>query len=103
MNIDIARPRHEQVRWVLLLTLNNARPRGAAGDVLLRVVQGALYPDATLLEIRRELDYLEDRRLVEIERSPQGPWLAQLTRHGVDIAEYTIDCGPGIARPAKYW
>ena len=25
------------------------------------------------------------------------------SRYGVDIAEYTIDCEPGIARPAKYW
>lgn len=103
MNVDSAKPRHEQVRWVLLLTLNNARPRGAGGSVLLGTVQGALYPDATLLEVRRELDYLESRRLVEVEQSPAGPWLARLTRHGVDIAEHTIDCGPGIARPPKYW
>ena len=27
---------------------------------------------------------------------------ADLTRHGVDVAEYTVDCEPGIARPAKY-
>lgn len=103
MNIDTAAPRPAQVRWVLLLTLNNARPRGAGPGVLLSTIHGALYPDATLLEVRRELDYLRDRRLVELDESPAGTWLARLTRHGVDLAEYTIDCGPGIARPPKYW
>lgn len=103
MNVDSAKPRHEQIRWVLLLTLNNARPRGAAAALLLGTIQAALYPDTTLLEIRRELDYLQSRRLIEMDEPPSGPWLARLTRHGVDIAEYTIDCGPGIARPPKYW
>ncbi|HET8898093.1 MAG TPA: hypothetical protein VFN09_04890 [Rhodanobacteraceae bacterium] len=103
MDTDAIKPRPEQIRWVLILTLNNARPRGAGAAVLLGTVQGALYPDATVQEIRRELDYLERRRLVDVEQSPAGPWLARLTHHGVDLAEYTIDCEPGIARPAKYW
>ena len=30
-------------------------------------------------------------------------WFADLTHLGVDIAEYTIDCQAGIARPEKYW
>lgn len=94
--------RREQTRWVLLLALNNARPFGAFEAILLGVVQG-VYPDATPLEVRRELDYLATRSLLKIEKSPSGPWRASLTRLGVDIAEYTVDCEPGIARPAKYW
>lgn len=94
--------RREQVRWVLLLALNNARPIGAVETILLGVVHG-VYPDATALEVRRELDYLASRRLVAIDKSPAGPWRVSLTRLGVDIAEYTIDCEPGIARPEKYW
>ena len=54
-------------------------------------------------ELRRELDYLSDRRLVDLAKQPIGIWYADLTRLGVDIAEYTIDCQPGIARPEKYW
>ena len=23
--------------------------------------------------------------------------------HGTDVAEYTVECDPGIARPQKYW
>ena len=66
-------------------------------------VMRAIYPDATALEVRRELGYLEDRQLVDVNRTPSGAWFADLTRYGVDIAEYTIACEPGIARPEKYW
>ena len=102
MQIDQAKIRRESLRWLILLTLNNARPMGAQESPILAVAQ-SIYADATALEIRRELDYLEDRDLVKITKSPSGPWYAELTRFGVDIAEYTIDCEPGIARPAKYW
>jgi hypothetical protein len=100
---DPTQPRPAQVRWVLLLTLNNARPVGAGADILLGVVQRALYPDATINEIRRELDYLQSRSLVSVTTLPTGLWIAKLERCGVDVAEYTVDCDPGIARPAKYW
>jgi len=90
------------VRWVLMLALNHARPTGTVEAILLGAVQG-IYPDATPLEVRREMDYLAARRLLEIHRSPSGPWRASLTRLGVDVAEYTVECEPGIARPPKYW
>lgn len=94
--------RRESIRWMLLLALNHARPHDIGEVLLLRTVQ-AEFPDTSPLEIRRELDYLAGRRLVEISKDPSGPWRAQLTRYGVDIAEYTVDCEPGIARPPKYW
>jgi hypothetical protein len=61
------------------------------------------YPDATALELRRELDYLGVRELIRLDKQPSGKWFAELTRHGTDVAEYTVDIEPGIARPAKYW
>lgn len=100
--VDFAKVRRESLRWLLLLALNHARPEGCNEPPLLSVAQSQ-YPDATPLEVRRELDYLADRDLVELKRAQAGPWHAALTRYGVDIAEYTIDCEPGIARPAKYW
>ncbi|MCW5666513.1 MAG: hypothetical protein KIT35_21995 [Piscinibacter sp.] len=95
---NMARVRREQIRWFLLLALNVARPAGAYSEVLLSVVQ-ATYADATRLEIHRELDYLEERELVHIHRDPTDRWSCELTRHGVDIVEYTVDVEPGIARP----
>lgn len=100
--MDQAKARREHLRWLILLTLNNARPIGAFEGPILSVAQSE-YPDATALELRRELDYLDDRELVEISRKPDGRWFAELTRYGVDVAEYTVDCDPGIARPGKYW
>lgn len=102
MQIDHAKVRREALRWLILLTLNNARPMGAYESVVLTVAQ-SVYPDATPLELRQELAYLHDRELVHVKKNPSGPWHADLTRHGVDVAEYTVDCEPGIARPAKYW
>jgi len=100
---DPSQPRPAQLRWVLLLTLNNARPLGAGPDILLGVVQKALFPDSTIIEIRRELDYLQSRGLVSVTDQPNGAWSAKLERYGVDVSEYTVDCDPGIARPKKYW
>lgn len=100
--IDQAKVRRESMRWLILLTLNNARPIGAYEELVLFTLQ-AIYPDATDVEVRRELDYLSDRDLVGIKKEPSGRWFADLTRYGVDVAEYTVDCDPGIARPPKYW
>lgn len=101
-SIDPNRVRREAMRWLIVLTLNNARPIGAFEGPILSVAQ-AEYPDATPLELRRELDYLHDRQVVTLDKQPSGRWFAELTRVGVDLAEYTIPCEPGIARPAKYW
>jgi hypothetical protein len=100
--IDHSRLRREALRWLILLTLNNARPVGAFEGLILSVAQSE-YPDATPLELRREIDYLDDRKLVAVDKQPSGKWHAELTRYGVDVAEYTVTCEPGIARPQKYW
>lgn len=102
LTLDTTRIRRESLRWLILLTLNNARPIGAFEGPILSVAR-AEYPDATALELRRELEYLSGRELIRLDQQPSGRWFAQLTRHGTDIAEYTVDCQPGIARPAKYW
>lgn len=100
--IDQARIRREALRWLILLTLNNARPLGAYEGPVLAVAQSE-YPDATAMELRREMDYLHDRELVRVTKEPSGRWFCELTRIGTDVAEYTVDVEPGIARPAKYW
>lgn len=100
--IDPAKARRESLRWFILLTLNTSRPVDPHETVVLSTIQ-AVYPDATPMELRKELDYLADRSLVTLDKQPSGQWICGLTHYGVDIAEYTIDCFPGIARPAKYW
>jgi len=100
--IDQERVRRESMRWMIILTLYNARPVGAYEELVLVTVQ-AIYPDATALEVRRALDYLGDRALITLTKEPGGRWFADLNRDGTDVAEYTVDCEPGIARPPKYW
>lgn len=100
--IDQNKVRRESMRWLIVLTLNNARPIGAYEELVLSTVQ-AMYPDASAMEVRRELDYLADRDLVKLDKHPSGRWFADLTRNGTDLAEYTVECDPGIARPTKYW
>lgn len=95
--------RTRNLRWLVLLTLNHARPEGAPDRLVLQVAQSE-YTDCTMAELRRELDYLQRRDLIELRRPSDGSaWHAELTRHGVDVAEYTVDCEPGIARPEKYF
>lgn len=100
--IDQDRVRRETMRWLVILTLHNASPMGAFEELVLATVQG-MFPDATALEVRRVLDYLSDRELLKLEKQPGGRWFADLTRYGTDLAEYTVECDPGIARPTKYW
>lgn len=88
-------------RWLIMRTLNNARPIGAYEGLVLAIIQTG-YPNATALEVRHELDYLADRALVELRKEPSGCWFAHITRDGTDVIEYTVDCNPGIAWPAEY-
>lgn len=100
--VDTTKVRRESMRWNLIQTLDKLRPHTSSAQYLLDVMR-AIYPDASALEVQRELDYLAGRDLVEVVKQPSGMWFADLTRYGVDIAEYTIACEAGIARPAKYW
>ncbi|MFJ3469066.1 hypothetical protein [Pseudomonas sp. NPDC090201] len=102
MNIDHAKVRRESLRWYILLTLNNSRPVDPHEALVLSTLQ-SVYNDLTAMELRRELDYLKDRLLVTVEASPSGPWVVGLTALGVDVAEYTVACHPGISRPEKFW
>ena len=100
--IDPDRARRENLRWYILLTLNSARPLGASEAVILSTIQG-IVPDCTIRELRNELDYLYHRQLLELKGQHGPVWHADLTRCGIDLVEYTVDCEPGIARPEKYW
>lgn len=100
--INLEKAQREQNRWFIILTLNAARPLGANEQLILTTLQ-AIPAQITAAELRREIDYLKDRSLVEVKNERGPVWHAELTRHGVDVAEYTVDVEPGIARPEKYW
>ena len=100
--MDMERSRRETIRWQILAAVNAGAPYPVAETLILSAVQ-SIPIECTALELRRQLDYLEDRKLLELNRHEGAPWTASLTRHGTDFVEYTIDAEPGIARPKKYW
>lgn len=103
MTPDMEKARRENLRWLILQALNSAQPIGTSEQVVLSAIQPML-PDLTQLELRRNLDYLEERGLITITgRSLQPQWFCKLDRYGIDLVEYTVECEAGIARPAKYW
>lgn len=99
---ELEKDRREVLRWRILQATNISRPFPLAEDTLFQTVAGIDMP-ITEFDLRRELDYLEARKLLEIDGRGSPKWYARLTRYGVDVAEYTLDCEPGIARPVKYW
>lgn len=98
MNAAMLKIRREAIRWHLLAAINVSRPQGMYTPALLPIIQ-SVYQDSTEHELRRELDYLEERELVKIHRDPLDRWMVELTRWGVDVVEYTVECDPGVARP----
>lgn len=100
IRLQSARYRREFIRWVLIMAANLNRPTHSTLRMLLGVVQGE-FPDATDLEVRRELDYLDSRGLCGVTIDPLGQVSVELTRYGIDIAEYTVACDAGILRPPK--
>lgn len=98
IHVQAARARRGFMRWLVLLAANINRPTHSTQRFLLQIVH-AEYPDATALELRRELDYLESRKLLTIHTDPVGGVRVELSRDGIDVAEYTVDVEAGIMRP----
>lgn len=101
-NIDLKQKEREQSRWLILSVLNAARPIGTNEGLILSTIQSVL-PGVTQQEIRKEMDYLEDRKLIKVSNKHTGVWFGELSRYGVDVVEYTLPVDPGIARPERYW
>lgn len=101
MNMPIealAKARRETMRWLLLVALNTVRPDTLSPALLKSVLEGTI-SGVTEREVLVELDYLENRVLVKLHRNPLGQVSVDISRHGIDLVEYTSDCQPGIARP----
>lgn len=101
--LDLDRAAREEIRWRILKVLDASRLNPVTETIIFRVVAGDLKLALTPNKLREELSYLEERGLVRVTGRDESVWLAQLTRAGVDIVEYTVPIDPGIARPHKFW
>lgn len=95
----MARVRREHLRWQCLVYLDTVRPSTMMDSALLPLIRSG-YPDATGIELRRALDYLELRGLLGIEKTDAG-WGLRLTYQGIDVVDFTSACLPGIGRPSE--
>ena len=99
--IDLEKARRSELRWLILRALYAAQPIGTTEIIVMKAMEPVI-PDITLVEIRRELDYLAERDLVTVSGTEGPIWFAKINNHGIDVVEYTVDCRPGIARPKKW-
>lgn len=100
--MDLEQAKREELRWRILRVLDAGRPEPVLETITLRALSDAQM-SCTPSELRREMDYLENRKTIKINgRGQRQVWTAELTHLGVDIVEYTVACNAGIARPPKY-
>jgi hypothetical protein len=100
MDVDLEKVQREEIRWRVLAVLNAGRPKPVTESLVLRVLTDVSLP-ATPASLRKELDYLEARKLITIKDESAPVWMCELTHLGVDLVEYTVPCHPGIARPER--
>lgn len=99
---DIERAQRGELRWRILRALESGRPVALSETILHRTlvdIQLQVSPHG----LRRELKYLEGKGLITVLAEDEPTWLAELTPYGIDVAEFEVDCPPGIGRPAKKW
>ncbi len=78
------------------------RPVAVSEQIVWRVLSD-IKIGFSLNQLRRELSYLRDSALIEIEGEASETWFAKLTARGVDVVEYNAASPTGVARPKKYW
>ena len=98
---ELEQKEREEARWRILRVLDAGRPIGVNESILWRVLHDVKI-GLSRIQMRRELEYLQDLGLAKLEDIETETPSAKLTAHGVDVVEYTVDSPPGIARPKKY-
>jgi len=98
--IDIEQRQREEARWRILRVVDAGRPVAVSEQIIWRVLAD-IKLSFSQIAVRRELTYLRDHGLVELEGVDSGIWFARLTATGVDVVEYSQDAPAGVARPRK--
>ncbi|SRR5579875_4011444 len=99
---DLEQKQREEARWRIMRVLDAGRPIPVSEAIVWRVLSEThlvLSPNG----VRRELSYLRDLGLIEIEGEQTESWFGKLTARGVDVIEYTAPAPAGIARPRRRW
>ena len=100
--IDLEQKNREEARWRMLRVVDAGRPIAVSEQIIWRVLAD-IKLSLSLNTVRRELAYLRDLGLLELEGEGTETWFARLTASGVDVVEYNFPSPAGVARPRKYW
>ena len=100
--IDLEKRNREEARWRMLRVVDAGRPIAVSEQIIWRVLAD-IKLSLSLNAVRRELAYLRDLGLLELEGEGDETWFARLTASGVDVVEYNFPSPAGVARPRKYW
>jgi len=100
--LDLEQRLREEARWRILRVVDAGRPVAVCEQIVWRVLTD-IKLGLSLNQVRRELSYLRDLGLLELEGEDSDIWFAKLTALGVDVVEYTAKAPAGVARPRKYW
>lgn len=100
--LNIEQKQREEARWRILRVVDAGRPIPVSEQIVWRVLSD-IKLSLTLTQVRRELTYLRDLGLLELEGEDTETWFARLTASGVDVVEYNKNSPAGVARPKKYW
>jgi len=100
--IDLEQKNREEARWRMLRVVDAGRPIAVSEQIIWRVLAD-IKLSLSLNSVRRELAYLRDLGLLELEGEDSETWFAKLTASGVDVVEYNFPSPAGVARPRKYW
>jgi hypothetical protein len=100
--MDLEQKQREETRWRILRVLDAGRPIAVSENIVWRVLHNIRLP-MSISSVRREIDYLRNLGLAEVEGEDTETWFSKLTARGVDVVEYTIGAPAGVARPRKYW
>ena len=87
--IDLEQKNREEARWRMLRVVDAGRPIAVSEQIIWRVLAD-IKLSLSLNTVRRELAYLRDLGLLELEGETGETWFAKLT-------------AAGVARPRKYW
>ncbi|HXN12053.1 MAG TPA: hypothetical protein VN865_03020, partial [Candidatus Acidoferrales bacterium] len=94
--IDLEQKNREEARWRMLRVVDAGRPIAVSEQIIWRVLAD-IKLSLSLNTVRRELAYLRDLGLLELEGESGETWFAKLTASGVDVVEYNFPSPAGVA------
>lgn len=96
---DLNAAQNAERRWTLLLALYEGRWSHVSETVLAAELgDGGIAVSRN--ELLRDLQYLEGRQLIEVDRAESGSMRGCILAAGVDLVEYSSDDIIGVARPS---